>query len=461
MTDVHADVPDADRIPEFPPGFRWGCATSAFQVEGALTAGGRGPSIWDDFMRTPGRILDGSTADITADSYHRHREDVAELAQLGVTDYRFSVAWPRVQPAGRGGAHGRGLDYYDRLVDDLLDAGIAPVVTLFHWDLPASLELAGGWMSRDTAYRFAEYAGIVAECLGDRVPRWITLNEPAMMTLLGYALGTHAPGRTLLFDALPTAHHQLLGHGLAVPAIRNHTDGEVGIANNHTLVVPATDSAPDQHAATGYDLIYNRIFADPLLSGTYPSLDAVGLEAMPGVAEGDLATISVPLDFYGVNFYYPSRIAAAREGSRAAAMGIPFDDVGFDDVATTGFGWPIMPEAFTELLTTLAQTYGSHLPPVVITENGCSARDVVADDGAVHDPLRIGYLAGHLRAVHAAMAAGVDIRGFYVWSLMDNFEWDAGFTQRFGLVHLDLATGTRTVKDSFRWFAGIIARNRT
>ncbi|MGW9629542.1 glycoside hydrolase family 1 protein [Agromyces sp. NPDC055520] len=477
----------------FPQGFRWGAATAAFQIEGSTRADGRGESIWDVFTRTPGLVIDGSNAELAADSYRRYRDDVALLAGLGADDYRFSISWPRVQPGGTGPAHEAGLAYYDRLVDELLAAGIAPVPTLYHWDLPQELEAAGGWLNRDTAYRLAEYAGLVVDRLGDRVQRWITLNEPAMTTLQGYALGSQAPGHALMMGALPTAHHQLLAHGLAVAAIRERGDAEVGITNNHTLMVPASDAPADQFAAGAFDLIYNRIFADPVLTGAYPDLSGFGLEAMPGLEAGDLELIGAPIDFYGINFYNPTRVAAPSEGSEFAAAGLPFEPVEFEGVPTTGFDWPIMPETFTELLVSFARDYGDRLPPVVITENGASFPDEVVAGGdgaggdgvggadadgvggdgaggagadgvgaarAVHDDARIGYLDAHIAAVRSAIDQGVDVRGYYLWSLTDNFEWAEGYTQRFGLVHVDFETGERTPKDSYDWYRDRIASSR-
>jgi beta-glucosidase len=447
------------RTLSFPDGFRWGAATAAFQVEGSTRADGRGDSIWDVFARTPGRILDGSNADVAADSYRRWRDDIALLAELGVDDYRFSIAWPRVQPDGSGGPNPVGLDHYARIVDGLLEAGIRPLPTLYHWDLPQPLEDAGGWLARDTAARFADYVGLVLAGLGDRVDRWITLNEPAMTTLQGYALGTLAPGHVLMADALPTAHHQLLAHGLAVRAIRAAGDAEVGIVNNHTLVVPASEHPVDGFAAAAFDAVYNRIFADPVLAGRYPDLSALGLERMPGLEDGDLDVIAQPLDFYGVNFYNPTRVAGASADSDFAAAGLPFEPVEFEGVPVTGFGWPVVPEALTELLVSLRTDHGDALPPVVITENGASYPDEVVD-GRVHDDERIAYLDGHIRAVHAAIGRGVDVRGYLVWSLIDNFEWADGYTQRFGLVHLDLETGDRTRKDSFGWYRELLAAQR-
>ncbi|MFF2277771.1 GH1 family beta-glucosidase [Agromyces sp. NPDC058126] len=457
-----ADSAAADPVLRLPAGFRWGAATAAFQIEGATDAAGRGPSIWDTFTAEPGRVVDGSNALVAADSYRRFRDDVALLAELGATDYRFSIAWPRVQPSGTGPANAAGLDYYERLVDALAEAGIAPLPTLYHWDLPQPLEDAGGWLVRDTAERFAEYVGLVLDRLGDRVGRWITLNEPAMTTLEGYALGTQAPGRQLMLGALPTVHHQLLGHGLAVAAIRAAGNAEVGITNNHTLVVPAGESIDDLMAAGAFDLIYNRIFAGPVLTGAYPDLSAFGLEQFPGLEAGDLELISAPLDFYGVNFYNPTYVAAPAAGSEFAAAGLPFELVAPPEgTPLTGFDWPIVPGAFTELLVGLRRDYGDALPPVVITENGASFVDEVveASDGgrAVHDAERIAYLDGHLRAVAAAIEQGVDVRGYFAWSLMDNFEWAQGYTQRFGLVHVDFETGERTRKDSFGWYRELIA----
>ncbi|MFF2370705.1 GH1 family beta-glucosidase [Agromyces sp. NPDC058110] len=453
-------------MPEFPRGFRWGAATAAFQIEGATTADGRGPSIWDTFTAEPGRVIDGSNALVAADSYRRHHDDVDLLAELGATDYRFSISWPRVQPGGSGPANVAGLDHYERVVDALAEAGIAPLATLYHWDLPQPLEDAGGWLVRDTAERYAEYVGLVLDRLGDRVGRWITLNEPAMTTLEGYALGTQAPGRTLMLGALPTVHHQLLGHGLAVAAIRAASGtAEVGITNNHTLVVPASDDPGDLVAAGAFDVVYNRIFVDPLLTGAYPDLSAFGLESFPGLESGDLGVIAAPLDFYGVNSYNPTYVAAPAEGSEFALAGLPFEPAAPPaGTPVTGFDWPVVPEAFAELLVGLRRDYGDALPPIVITENGASYADEVVPGGnggrSVHDHERIAYLDGHVRAVADAIGRGVDVRGYFVWSLVDNFEWAQGYTQRFGLVHVDFETGERTRKDSFDWYRRVIAEQR-
>jgi beta-glucosidase len=436
--------------PVFPAGFRWGVSTSAYQVEGAAGAAGRGPSIWDTFAHQPDRITDGSTGDVACDHYHRYAEDVALMAGLGVSAYRFSVAWPRVQPPGTGPAEPRGLDFYDRLVDTLLARGIDPVATLYHWDLPQPLEDAGGWLHRDTAHRFAEYADLVAARLGDRVRLWITLNEPFVHMSFGYGLGTHAPGRQLLFDAVPVAHHQLLGHGLAVAALRTRTTSPVALTNNYSPVRLLGDTDADRAAGAAYDALHNRLFTDPVLGLGYPP----GLGPDPGlVHDGDLATIAAPIDVLGVNYYNPTGVRAPEEGSP-----LPFELAELDGYPRTAFDWPVVPEGLRELLVGLRDRYGDALPPLEITESGCAYDDEPDADGRVHDPDRIAYLDGHLRAVRAALDEGVDVRGYFVWSLLDNWEWAEGFTKRFGLVHVDVDTLVRTPKSSYAWYRNVIAR---
>ncbi|MBM2621007.1 beta-glucosidase [Actinoplanes sp. LDG1-06] len=421
-------------LPRFPDGFLFGCSTASYQIEGAVHEDGRGPSIWDTFSHTPGKTLDGDTGDVACDHFHRYPADIDLLGDLGVGAYRFSIAWPRVQPTGVGEPNKAGLDFYDRLVDALLEKGLVPLPTLFHWDLPQALEDQGGWLSRDTSSRLADYAGHVAERLGDRVRRWITLNEPVVHMAQGYAYGTHAPGHTLMLEALPVAHHQLLGHGLAVQALRAAGATEVMITNNCTPV-RAADESP---AAAIYDAFHNRLFNDPVLLGTYPDFLAEALA--PVVLPGDLDIIRTPLDALGINYYNPTLI-----GAPTGESPLPFEMLPIEGVPTTAFGWPVVPEGLTELLTGLRDTYGEALPPIYITENGCST----APD--VDDQFRIDYLDSHLRAVHDAITAGVDVRGYFVWSLLDNFEWAEGYSQRFGLVHVDFDSQARTPRASYRW----------
>ncbi|MFB7714943.1 GH1 family beta-glucosidase [Streptomyces sp. NPDC056105] len=438
----------SEPVPQFPHDFLWGVATSAHQIEGATDA--RLPSVWDAFTAQPGRVKDGSTAAVACDHYHRYGEDVELIAGLGVGAYRFSVSWPRVMSPG-------GLDFYDRLVDALCAAGVQPVPTLFHWDTPLSVEEAGGWLKRDTASLFADYAAQVADRIGDRVRKWITLNEPAEHTLLGHALGQHAPGRQLLFDALPVAHHQLLAHGLAVRALRAAGATDIGMANSHGPTWPASDDPADREAADFYDVLLNRLFADPLLLGAYP--EGIG-DLMPGDVDADLKVIAEPVDWYGINFYQPTKVGAPLTSGEATEFSgltlppeLPFSPREIEGYPVTDFGWPVVPEALTELLLAFRDRYGDRLPPLVITENGCSYE-------GVDDQERIAYLDGHLRALHRALEAGVDVRGYFVWSLMDNFEWAEGYARRFGLVHVDYATLERTPKASYHWLRDVLRAQR-
>ncbi|HLS64444.1 MAG TPA: GH1 family beta-glucosidase [Ruania sp.] len=453
-----------------PEGFLVGTATAAAQIEGAVAAGGRSPSVWDSFSAEPGRILDGSDTSVTTDHYHRYAQDVALMADLGADAYRFSLSWTRLQPHGTGPLDTAGVDFYDRLLDELLGAGIAPFVTLTHWDLPA--EYTRGWLDRDTASRFGELAALAGERFGDRVHTWITLNEPATVTLNGYALGLHAPGESLLFDALPTVHHQLLGHGLGVQALRAAgVHGQIGITNVHSPVLAATETPEDRLMAVLFDLVHNRVFADPVLLGHYPEVpeelaDLFG--AFAEVPDSDLTTIAQPLDCYGLNYYMPSRVAAGSgdgsspDGSSAAMAAAPFQLLDLEGYRHTGFGWPVAPEFLSVALTEMAQRYGEQLPPVYITENGASFPDVRGPDGTVIDSERIAYLDGHLRAALEATSPGgpaehLDLRGYFVWSLLDNWEWAAGFSQRFGLVHVDFDTLERIPKASYRWLQDLLA----
>lgn len=426
-----------------------GVATASYQIEGGVRAGGRGRSIWDDFCERPGAIADGSSGAVATDHYHRYPQDIALMRDLGVDAYRFSIAWPRVIPQGVGAVNPDGLAFYDRLVDGLLEAGITPCATLFHWDLPSVLQGDGGWRERDTAYRFADYAHVVAERLADRVGMWCPVNEPVIVTLLGHATGEHAPGLTMGFDALAVGHHLLLGHGLAVQALRAAGAASVGSANNHTPVWVAGDTDADRDAAALYDTIHNRMFAEPMLLGAYPN--GMG-EGLPGPVEQDLAIISSPVDFYGVNYYNPTLVGAPGPGDD-----LPFALHEIDGYERTAFGWPVVPAGLSEILVQLRERYGEALPPIYVTESGCSQPDAV-ERGRIEDSARIRYLQGHLEAVLEARAKGVDVRGYVVWSLIDNFEWAQGYTQRFGLVHCDYDNSQRrTPKESYHWLQSVLA----
>ncbi|MFC3452720.1 GH1 family beta-glucosidase [Amycolatopsis speibonae] len=434
----------------FKPGFLWGAATSSYQIEGAVAEDGRGPSIWDTFAASPGAVDNGDTGAVAADHYHRYRDDVALMAELGLGAYRFSIAWPRIQPDGSGAVEQRGLDFYRKLVDALLEHDIQPWPTLYHWDLPQPLEDTGGWPSRDTAERFADYAAIVHDALSDRVAHWTTLNEPWCSAFLGYATGRHAPGRREPAAAVRAAHHLLLGHGLAAEAM---SDSTVGISLNLTDVSPATRGEPDLDAARRIDGMQNRLFLDPVLLGEYPAdvrADLAGVTSFDHVRPGDLKTIAAPLDFLGINYYSPMLVAGA-------AAPTPSAYVGSDRVAQvdggrprTSIGWEIDERGLLNLLRRLKRDYPA--TALYVTENGA------AFEPPVHDKARIAYLDGHLRACAAAIAQGVPLKGYFAWSLLDNFEWSYGYAQRFGLLHVDYETQERTLKDSARWYAGVIAR---
>jgi beta-glucosidase len=447
----------------FPEGFVWGAATSAYQIEGAVDEDGRGRSIWDTFSHTPGRTAGGENGDVAVDHYHRFREDVALMAQLGLRAYRFSISWPRVQPGGRGPVNERGLDFYRRLVDELLAAGIEPYPTLFHWDLPQELEDEGGWAARATAERFAAYAEIVAGALGDRVTSWLTLNEPWCAAFLGYGMGRHAPGLHDARKCVAAAHHLMLAHGHAVDAIRRlgGHDARAAVVLNLDPVRPATSSAEDAAAARLVDGMHNRIFLEPILAGRYPDdvlAHLSGRVDLGHVRDGDERVIAAPLDFLGVNYYRPARVAArARPAADWTAW--PGDER-IEHVAQEGpkttMDWPVDPTGLREMLGRLHAEYAI---PMLVTENGASFDDDVGPDGAVHDERRVAYLDGHLRAVAGAIEAGADVRGYFVWSLLDNFEWAEGYSKRFGIVHVDYQTLARTPKDSARWYRDAIARN--
>ncbi|WP_204163732.1 GH1 family beta-glucosidase [Nocardioides solisilvae] len=436
--------------PLLPAGFHFGTATAAYQHEGATAEDGRGPSVWDTWTREPGHVADGSTAEVAADHYHRVAEDAALLAELGAPGYRFSISWPRVLPTGSGRVNDAGLDFYDKLVDTLLEHGLAPMATLYHYDLPQGLEDDGGWLNRATADRFAEYAAVVGERLADRVAHWVPVNDPNVVTMLGYADGRHAPGKTLLFDALPVAHHLLLGHGKAAAALRAAGARSVGCANNHSPIWPASEDVADTGMSKVFDQMWNGLFLEPMLLGRYPIDLAPMMEEV--VEPGDMALIRQPLDFYGVNYYYPLRVAAAPEEQEN-----PIEIVDVVGHPLTDAGSPVVPEALREWLIVFRARYRAALPPIFITECG-AAYDAEPDaDGVVDDQARIDFYDAHLRAVSEAVNRGVDVRAFYAWSLMDCFEWAKGLEHRFGLVHVDHTTGVRTPKRSFRWYADMVA----
>ncbi len=456
----------------FPDGFLWGAATAAFQIEGATRADGRSASIWDTHCLRPGAIVGGDTGEPAADHYRRMPGDVALMAELGLKSYRFSVAWPRVRPDG-GPVNQEGLDFYRRLVDQLLEHDIVPWLTLYHWDLPQALEDAGGWPARETAYRFAEYADTVYEALGDRVPYWTTLNEPFCSALLGYASGEHAPGRAEPAAAVAATHHLLLAHGLAVEAIRaRDRQARVGITLNFAPIEPLDPSDPaDLDAARRIDGLQNRLFIEPVFRGRYPADVVTDLEPYglaDHIRDGDLELISSPTDVLGVNYYLGNTVSAHPDPTPASSdvvtpqppgsIWVGAEHVSFRRVGRplTGQGWEIYPEGLTQLLTWLSKEYPD--VPLYVTENGSAFPDTVVA-GEVRDTERLEYLVDHLGAVHDAIEAGADVRGYFVWSLLDNFEWAWGYGQRFGIVYVDFETQQRIVKLSGRRYAEIIAAN--
>ncbi len=460
-------------IRPFPPGFLWGTATASYQIEGATDVDDRGPSIWDTFSRTPGAVWNGDTGDVACDHYHRMDEDLDLLGELGVGAYRFSVAWPRVQPTGKGPANQSGLDFYRRLVDGLRSRNIEPTLTLYHWDLPQSLEDEGGWCERDTAERFADYVDLVARALGSDVERWITLNEPWCSSWLGYGAGRHAPGIRDIGKAAAATHHLLLAHGLAVPILRSAIpSAKVGITLNLGDHRPGSDHELDVAAARRADGNLNRLFLEPIFHGKYPEdmLEHYD-QARPGfsvVKEGDLEQIAQPLDFLGVNYYFPStvvdssRAIEARLAGYVVAQSEQFPDLRVRSLETPGrdrtsMNWEIAASGLTSLLVRVRNDYTKL--PIYITENGAAFDDYVDPNGHVLDHNRVAYLQEHISAVHDAIDAGVNVEGYFVWSLLDNFEWSFGYSRRFGIVWVDFPTGNRLTKASYRWYRDTIASN--
>ncbi|MCO1578841.1 GH1 family beta-glucosidase [Crossiella sp. SN42] len=450
----------------FPPGFVWGTATSAFQIEGATTVDGRGPSIWDTFAATPGKVEGGDTGEPACEHYTRYPEDIALMKRLGVSSYRFSLAWPRIQPTGTGPAEPRGLAFYDRLVDALLEAGIEPMVTLYHWDLPQALQDKGGWVNRDTVDHFTEYARIAHAHLGDRVKQWTTLNEPFCPAYLGYGIGIHAPGIVDPASALVAAHHLLLAHGRAMTAMRAQArpGQQFSLVLNFSTARVAVADEAHLAAARKVEGLSGRLFLEPVLRGVYPAdvlSEVAHLNALaPAIREGDLAEIAAPIDWLGVNYYNPTRVAPAADPlyeTPGALPGLRGVEILPPEGPLTHTGWEQEAAALTDLLRWLAEQAPGM--PLLVTENGSAFPDEVSPDGQVHDPERTAYLLAHLRAVHAAIQAGVDVRGYLAWSLLDNFEWAFGYDKRFGLVHVDFATQARTFKDSAHAYAKVVAAN--
>jgi len=434
-------------------GFVWGAATAAFQIEGATTADGRGESIWDRFAATDGKVAHGDTGDPACEHYYRWADDLDLMRSLGLEGYRFSISWPRIQPTGRGPANQRGIDFYRALVEGMLERGIKPLATLYHWDLPQTVEDEGGWASRDVVERFTEYAQIMFDALGDVVPEWITHNEPWVTSFLGYAYGSKAPGISDWPTALRAAHHSLLAHGAAVRALRERGGGDrIGITLDLTVANPASDSPEDEAAALRLDGHHNRWFLDPIFRGAYPAdmleLYEQRFGPLDAIQDGDLELISEPIDFLGINFYRPNIVAANDDGSVLAIRDVD------PDVEHTAMGWAVVPSALTELLLRLECDYGG--VPFLVTENGAAFDDTV-NDGAVDDDRRLAYLEGHIDALESARAQGADVRGYYVWSFLDNFEWEYGYEKRFGIVFVDFDTQARIPKRSALWYRDRIA----
>jgi beta-glucosidase len=437
---------------QFPDGFLWGCATSAYQVEGSPLADGAGPSIWQRFLRTPGPRHSGDTGDVACDHYRRYADDVALIHALGMGAYRFSIAWGRIFPAGKGAVNPAGLDHYDRLVDALLARDIVPMITLFHWDLPTALDDLGGWLNRDIAGWFADYATAVFRRLDDRVTRWATINEPWVVSDGGYLHGAVAPGHASRFEAPIATHNLMRAHGAAVQAYRATGRHDIGLVVNLEPQSPASQDPADVAAAHRYDAYMNRQYLDAALLGQYPEeLAEIFGEAWPRWPDRDFALIRQPIDYVGVNYY--TRSVRRHD---PAAWPVHATPVRQPRSAYTETGWEVCPAAFTQVLLWVRQRYGNL--PVYVTENGAAFYDPpVAENGRIRDPLRVAYLRSHLRAVYAALAAGVDLRGYMVWSLFDNLEWSLGFAKRFGIVHVDFTTLDRTPKDSARYYAKVIA----
>jgi beta-glucosidase len=431
---------------DFPNDFLWGTATASYQIEGAVHQDGRTPSIWDTFSHTPGKVKHGDTGDVACDHYHRYASDLDLMSDLGVNAYRLSVSWSRVIPNGRGPTNAKGLAFYDRLIDGLLERKIEPWVTLYHWDLPQVLQDMGGWDSRDTAFALADYANVVTHALGDRVKNWITINEPWCVAYLGYGIGIHAPGKTDLAMSLRAAHNVLLAHGMSVPVVRSNSSGaKVGITLNLTPGTPASDSGEDAAATKIFDGFFNRWYLDPVFGNGYPAdmIEAYGPFA-PKVNAEDLKMIGVKSDFLGINYY--SRGVIKHDPSQPLGVG----QVRLEDVKRTFMDWEVYPQGLEQILYKIKNDYDN--PPIYITENGASYPDASTPDGSIHDTERRDYFERHFAACRDAMQNGVDLKGYFAWSLLDNFEWAEGYEKRFGIVHVNFETQERRLKDSGKWY---------
>ena len=446
----------------FPKGFFWGTATASYQIEGAWKEDGKGESIWDRFAHTPGKVKNGDTGDVACDSYHRWSDDIALMRAMNLTSYRFSIAWPRIQPAGSGAANSKGIDYYSRLVDGLLEARIRPLVTLYHWDLPQSLEDAGGWPNRDLAGRFADYVQIVAKALGDRVSDWMLFNEPAAFVDLGYLEGAHAPGRNSILDFLRASHVVNLAQGAGFRALKAvRPPARVGTAFSMSPCEPASDSGEDKLAAARAHAITNTWFLEPALRGRYPEAFTFLPETAMRIKPGDMEKVRAPLDFIGINLYYRIIASAAGAMERAAHAQewlFPVRMEGGQQGPKTDIGWEVWPKALYDMVMRLTRDYNR--PVIEITESGCAYNEGPDANGAIRDGRRSEYHRQYLAALGQAIGEGADVRGYHAWSLLDNFEWAEGFSQRFGLSYVDFKTQKRMIKDSGRWYAKVAAENR-
>jgi beta-glucosidase len=445
----------------FPKNFYWGTATSSYQIEGAWKEDGKGESIWDRFAHTPGKIKNGDTGDVACDSYHRCAEDIALMGAMNLNSYRFSISWPRIQPVGSGAPNAKGIDYYSRLADALLKAKIRPFVTLYHWDLPQVLQDAGGWPNRETANRFADYVDVMARALGDRVSDWMLFNEPSAFTDLGYLDGTHAPGHASLFDFLRATHTVNLAQGMGFRALKAaRPTARVGTAFNMSACEPATDSDADKLAAARAHAITNLWFLEPALHGKYPDALTFLPETLMKIKSGDMEKMRAPLDFIGINLYYRTIASAPGAMERVAHAQdwlFPVKMAGGEQGPRTDAGWEVWPQALYDVVVRITRDYNR--PVIEITESGCAYNDGPDSDGVINDTRRIEYHRQYLAALAQAIAEGADVRGYHAWSLIDNFEWAEGFSQRFGLAYVDFKTQQRTIKESGRWYAGVSERN--